>query len=188
MPLTNRREKLPAVRGGLCLERNRKVFLIFTSALIPALAASAFLLTAVSGPTDDGLRCTRSGDSAVCQVRQTRFYGLFGNSAFTIQESAILGAKSVCSSGQVGGSRSPNCNVYLILNSGLHRSYPVLSYALADQANAAASKLNAYFADKATSSIDLKEDLLTPIALFGLVPVLVLAFVMGLRWWRLRTK
>ena len=121
-------------------------------------------------------------------MRQTRFYGLFGNSAFTIQESAILGAKSVCSSGQVGGSRSPNCNVYLILNSGLHRSYPVLSYALADQANAAASKLNAYFADKATSSIDLKGPFLTPIALFGLVPVLVLAFVMGLRWWRSRTK
>ena len=123
---------------------NKALLPVFAIALLAA-AASAYLLTAVFGPTDAGLRCVRAPDGAECQVLQTRFFGLFGNSSFAIPESTIRGAKAVCAQSRVGGRAGPSCTVNLILDAGPHArypEYPVLSYSLLGQAEASAKKLN----------------------------------------------
>jgi hypothetical protein len=168
--------------------KDNRFLLIFLLALIPTLVAVAFLLTAIFGPSDNGLRCERLQDHSECQIRQTRFFGLYGNSAFAIQQSTIRGATSVCSTAHMGGRAGPSCIVYLILDSGPYRKYPVLSYALAGQADASAKKLNDYFNDKSAASVEVKEDILTPVLIFGLPPVMSVVLLVGLHWWRVRSK
>ncbi len=149
-----------------------------------AMVASAFLLTAVLGPTDNGLRCTRSSGLAACEVRQTRLLGFSGNSSFAIPESSIRGAKAACPTARVGGRGTPSCNVYVSLDTG--QDYPVLSYSLLSQAITAATKLNDYLGDKSARSLVIKEDLLTPVLLSAAAPVLFVVAVFFLRRW-LRT-
>jgi hypothetical protein len=164
---------------------NKPVLLIIPISLV-AMVACAFLLTAVFGPSDNGLRCSRSSGIAGCQVFQTRFFGLFGNSSFTIPESSIRGAKGICATSKVGGRGGPSCNVYLTLDSG--QDYPVLSYPFESPAEASAKKLNAYFADKSAPSIAIGEDRTTPWLVSGGVPLLFVTVILGLRWWRLRHR
>jgi hypothetical protein len=136
---------------------NTKRILVIAIPLI-AMVASALLLTGVFGPTDDGLRCARTLDKAECQVLRTRFFGLFGNSAFTIPESTVLGAKAFCTHYLLsGGHSAPSCNVYLTLDSG--QRYLVSSYRFQAQADASANRLNDYISDKSARSIEIKEDL-----------------------------
>jgi hypothetical protein len=148
---------------------------------IPLLAvvAAAFLLTAIFGPTDDGLRCARTPHKAECEIRQTRFFGLSGNSSFAIPESSIRSAQAFCSTTKVGGRGAPSCNVYLSLDSG--QDYPVLSYQIRSQAEASAKRLNDYLGEKSSQSIEIKEDVLTPLLLSGVVPILFVAIVWGVR-------
>jgi hypothetical protein len=159
----------------------KKFVVIMAVALPVVMTGTALALTAIFGPSDNGLVCTRSESQAGCEVRQSRFFGLAGNSSFVIPESAIRGAKSVCGTMKVGGHASPNCNVYLILDSG--REYPVASYVLAGQAEASARKLNDYFADRSARRVELKEDLRTPVIRFVLVPALFVGALLTLRRW-----
>ena len=165
--------------------QDKKLFLVVALAVVSA-ALAGFVLTAVFGPSDNGLLCARSSGQAECQILQSRFFGLFGNTAFAIPETSIRGAKTVCSHQGVGRA-SFSCTVDLILKSGRYRDYPVLSYGFRGQADAATSKLNEFFGNPSAQSIDLSEDVLTPFLTFGIAPILLIALVMGLRWLRLRS-
>lgn len=164
------------------MSKNRQFLLFVAVAVIPISVGSAFLLTGVFEPSDNGLRCARSFGESVCEVRQTRFFGLAGNTSFTLPESSISGAESICAAGQVGRA-SPDCLVYLNLTAGPYPRYPVLSYSWFEPARAAAVRLNDYFRDKSVPSIEIKEDVLTPVLLFGVAPVLLVSLILGLRWW-----
>ncbi len=107
--------------------------------------------------------------------------GVSGNSGFVIPEANIRDAKAACATTKVGGRGGPSCNVYLRLASG--QDYPVLSYPIQSQALASAKKLNDYFGDKSSTSIEIKEDLVTPIMLSGAAPVLFIVAVLLLRRW-----
>jgi hypothetical protein len=164
---------------------NKKIAIWVISLPLLAMIGSAFLLTAIFGPSDNGLSCTRNGAESACEIRQTRFFGLIGNSSFSIPESRIRGAKSVCSSGKIGGHSSPSCSVYLTLEDG--EQYPVLSYSLISQADSAAAKLNLYLRDGSARSIEINEDVRTPVLMFGIAPVaLVMLLFACLRSWRFR--
>ena len=160
---------------------NNKAILWIVASSALAMVAVAFLLTAVFGPTDNGLRCTRTPALASCQVRQTRFPGTSGNNGFVIPEANIRDAEAACATTKVGGRGGPSCNVYLRLTSG--QDYPVLSYPIQSQAAASAKKLNGYFEDKSASALEIKEDLVTPMLLSGVAPVLFAFAVFGLRKW-----
>jgi len=162
---------------------NNKAILWIVTVAAVAMVAAAFLLTAVFGPSDNGLRCARTPGLASCQVRQTRLLGISGNSSFLIPEANIREAKAACATTKVGGRAAPSCNVYLSMVSG--QEYPVLSYQLQSQAAVAAKKLNDYFEDRSARSVEIKEDLVTPVLLSGAAPVLFAAVLFGLRKWRL---
>lgn len=152
--------------------------------------AGAYLLTGIFGPSDWGVRCVRSPVSE-CQVLQTRFFGIFGNSHFAIPESTIHGARTVHPlPGHVGGRSSVSFTVALILDPEMqYPIYPVLSYRFQSQADAATERLNAYFNDRGITSIEIMEDLLDPALLAAVAPLLivgvVVGIVLGLRRWRL---
>ena len=168
---------------------NKALLAVLAIALLAGVA-SAYLLTAVFGPTDDGVRCARSPEGAQCQVLQTRFFGLIGNSSFALPESTIRGARAVCAPSRGVGRAAPSCTVNLVLDAGpqpVYPEYPVLSYSVLGQAEASATKLNDYFADKSAPSIEIRDEILTPLLLYGAAPILLLGIVVGgLRWWRLR--
>jgi len=162
---------------------NRKAVTLVAAVSLLAMLSCAFLLTAVFGPVNDGFRCARFAGRAQCEVRQTRFFGLYRNSTFTIPESSIRGAKAACGQQHAGGRPSPNCLVYLALDSG--REYPVSSYVFGGRAYAAARKLNDYFDDKSAGSIALTDDVWTP-ALIAIGTVAFMSAIAALRWWRVR--
>jgi hypothetical protein len=142
---------------------------------VVAMIGSAFLLTAIFGPSDDGLNCMRGSAGSECAIRQTRFFGLIGNSSFSVPESSIHGAEAVCASAKVGGHASPSCAVYLMLDG--EKEYPVLSYPLSSQANSAAGKLNAYFRNDSARRIEIKENVFTSVLMFGVAPLLLIALL-----------
>jgi hypothetical protein len=162
---------------------NKKAAIWIVAIPLAAMVAAAFLLAAVFGPTDNGLRCMRTPHKAECEIRQTHFFGLAGNSSFTILESSIRSAQAFCSTTKVGGRGAPSCNVYLSLHSG--QDYPVLSYQIRSQAEASAKRLNDYLGDKSSQSFEIKEDVLTPLLLSCVVPILFVAIVWGVGKWRL---
>lgn len=169
-------------------DRSKLLMVLTLSADLTAIA-TVLLLAFLGGASEAGVRCERSGAAAGCQVRRSRFLGVAGNSAFTIPESAIEGAVSRCGAPRVGGRGGPNCGVYLVAGGASGQSYPVLSYALAGQAEAAAARLDRYFQDPTAASIEIRPDLMTPLFLFGAVPILlVVGAVLGLRRWSGRRK
>ncbi len=160
---------------------NKKTLIWVIAVPLAAMVAGVLLLTAVFGPTDNGLRCARTPDHSECQVLQSRFFGAFSNSSFTIPESAIRAAKGFCPSTKVGGRGGPSCIVSLTLDSG--EDYPVLSYVFRSQADASARELNDYFENRSEASIEIKENALTPVLVSG-GPILFVAVFLGLRKWR----
>jgi hypothetical protein len=60
----------------------KKFVVIMAVALPVVMTATALALTATFGPSDNGLVCTRSESQAGCEVRQSRFFGIAGNSSF----------------------------------------------------------------------------------------------------------
>jgi hypothetical protein len=168
------------------LTNKRKILLVVVLPVCAALGA-AFLLTGFLGPSDWGLRCTRS-PARECRVLQTRLLGLVGNSDFAIPEEEIRDVRTVRSLPNTVGSRTaPVFTVNLILDPKWpYPSYPVLSYKFERQADSSTEKLKAYFDDKSVPSVEIKEDVLTPLAV-GLAPVVFVAGIVGLRLW-LRKK
>ena len=160
-------------------DQSKKFLLVLVVAWVPFAAVTTLLLTSIFGPSDLGVRCTRErGFEARCEVLQSRFLGLAGNSAFPIPESEIAGAGVVCAHRGVGGRTEPSCSVDLLLKSGPYRSYPVLSYPLIDQAESSARKLNDYLANPARPSIVLKDELGSTVLIFVALPLLTVALVL----------
>jgi hypothetical protein len=162
------------------MSQNAKFLLIILGAFSVA-AIAGVLLTGLSGPSDDGVRCERS-PIAQCTIGRTRFLGL-GKSSFSVPQQAIRGARSVCA---IGGRRS-GCNVYL-LTDGADGSILVSSYALAPPADSAAARLNEYFANPANPSVEIRDDVSTPALIFGVAPLLFVGLVIALRRWRLGSR
>lgn len=168
------------------MSRNKKFALFLGCAMPPLLAGIVILLSYLGGPYEDGVHCERSQAEARCIVGRTRFFGLFGNSAFAVPESAIHAAKSVCATGRAGARGSASCSVYLMLDIGKVREILVSSYPMAGQADNATERLNAYFNDKSIKSIEISGTLLTTWLVVGVAPVLLVAVVLALRGRRLR--
>src|SRR5665213_3378891 len=160
-----------------CMTSNQKFALISCCALPPLLAGAVLLLTWLGGPSDDGVRCVRSPTEAQCTVRRTRFLGLFGNTSYSIPESAIRGVKSTCGASHVGGRSGPSCNVYLIVDYGQFPDILIASYVFAGEANTAAGQLNHYLNDKSAKLIEIDESTLEPVLFFGAVPILLVVLV-----------
>lgn len=141
-----------------------------------------YLLTGIFGPSDFGLRCNRIGERAQCEVLQTRFLGVFGNSIFTIPESEIAGAVTICAGNGVGGRRDSSCAVNLTLKSGQYRNYPVLSYPLREEAEASARNLNDYFTNPSAPPIEIHDEIAQTLVLLLGLPVFGIGCVLILRW------
>lgn len=142
-----------------------------------------FLLTSVFGSPVIGVRCMRSGDSSQCEILESRFLGLIGNSSFAIPESEIGGAKTLSPLPHPGRG-SGQYSVRLILKTGAYPSYPVLYTQTLERADAAARKLNAYFADPEAKAIELQEDFsgITSILLaFGVLAIAVVGAILRRR-------
>lgn len=162
--------------------QNRKFLWVLVAAIVPFAALTTLLLTSLFGPSDVGVQCTRQpGSEARCEVLQSRLLGLAANSAFPIAESEITAARAVCAQRGVGGRGGPSCSVNLLLKSGPYRSYPVLSYPSTGEAESSARKLNDYFADSTRSSIVLKDEIGSTVAIVAGVPLLAVALALALR-------
>lgn len=147
------------------------------------------LLTSIFGPSDSAVRCKRErGFGGRCEVLQSRFLGIAGNSAFPIPQSEIAGARAVCAQRGVGGRGGPSCSVDLLLKSGPYRSYPVLSYPLSGQAESTVRRLNGYLDDPAQRSIVLKDELGSTLLIVAGLPLLTLALLLALSRWPRRTR
>jgi hypothetical protein len=154
---------------------------VLAIAAIPFVVIATLLLTWIFGPSDLGLRCARSGGTGQCEVLQSRFFGLFGNSSFDIDEADIVGAETVRPQPAVGGHAGTACAVALRLKAASYAAYPVLSYPACRQADAAARRLNMYFADHSSSSIEIRDDIGVMWALAA-APMLLIAGVLIARW------
>jgi hypothetical protein len=163
--------------------KNSGILLVFAAIFVLVLAAFGYLLATLPSSSDWGVHCTRSGGEASCEVLQTRFIGVFGNSSFVISEAAIDGARTSCSG---AGQRTHSCTVNLLLNSGRYRDYPVLSYALQGTADASTHKLNAYFADRSMREIRIMDDISLTLWIVVLPMLLVILLAMPIAWLRAR--
>lgn len=150
-----------------------------------AMLIALVLIALLNGPTEDGLRCARSGGApGECQILSSRFFGLFGNSATAIPEADLGGARVSCGTSQVGRA-SASCNVYVADARGGYLAL-VLSYPLKPEADAAAARINSYLADKTRPDLEIRESVRSVLLLRLVAPALVVAIVLGLRGWRLR--
>ena len=162
-------------------DRTRKFLWILAAAAVPFAAITVLLLTSIFGPGDLGVRCRREpGREGRCEVLQSRFLGVAGNSGFAIRESDIAGARALCAGRGVGGRGGANCSVELLLKTR-PGGYPVLSYATIGRAESGARALNDYFADPTRTSIVLKDELGATVLIVGGLPLMVAAAVLMLR-------
>ena len=155
---------------------------------IPFGVAVILLLTAVFGAPSVGLECWRRDADRQCAIRQSRFFGLAGNSTVLIPESNIEGAVTLRPAHGVGSRGGGSYSVSLELSSGPYRHYPVLSGPFFEAVDASTRKLNEYLADPGARSIELHENMwasvLVPFVPLALVTIVGLAAV---RWRRQRT-
>lgn len=165
------------------MDKNPKTLLVFAAIFVLIMAAFGYLLATLPSSSDWGVRCTRSGGDAGCEVLQTRFIGVFGNSSFTIPEAAIDGARTSCFG---TGQRGYSCTVGLLLNSGRYRDYPVLSYPLRGTADASTHQLNAYFADRSMPEIRIMDDISLTLWIVLLPMLLVILLAMPVAWLQAR--
>jgi len=158
-------------------DKSRKFLIVLAVAAAPFCLAMVLLLTSVFGSPTVGVRCTRGGGPARCEVLQSRFFGLAGNSAFAIPESEIQGARTLRPLPHPGRG-SGEYSVSLMLKTGAYRDYPVLHSQFFDRADAATRKLNDYFTDTGARSIELREDF-SEITLF-FAPLVIIGVLTGL--------
>ena len=169
------------------MDQKTRRFLRFLALFSLPFAAALVLLLALNGPTDLGLECTRSPSAAgQCTVLQSQFLGLLGNRSFAIPEAQISDARVRCAGPGVGRRSGPNCNVNIILKSGPYDEYPVLSYALVDQANASAAKIQAYLKDSGIASLRITDD--TTGTLTILLSSVLFVLVLGAIAWVVRRR
>ena len=163
------------------MQRTNRFLLIVALAALPFAAAMVYGLTAVFGAPAIGVKCSRLDGLAQCEVQQSAFFGLAGNSVRVIPESEIAGARTARPAGGAG-RRGGGYTLLLDLKSGRYRYYPVLSGQSFDAVEADSRKLTSYLTDPRATSIELRENLrlsvLTP--LFSVVLVLGIAAVAGL--------
>src|SRR6185437_2819797 len=153
---------------------------ILVGSFLAALAC-VWVLTGWVGPTDIGLRCTRAG-TAECRVLQSRLPGIVGNSSFVLAESQIRGARTIAPIAHGGGRGRGTWRVALLLDpAARYPEYPVVSYDFESDADAATARLNAYFNDRTTPSIEIRTPasplLMIELAVMALVGLLVLVLI-----------
>ncbi|MEO7043277.1 MAG: hypothetical protein ABI035_13530 [Gemmatimonadaceae bacterium] len=165
---------------------SRKSIALVISVVVVAMVASAWALGALMGPTDNGMRCTRTAAGGSCELLRTTFFGLFGNSAFTLPESTIRSATYECPTNSVGARHSSACAVFLTVASGDRQL--VSSYALPNQAEAAAKRINNYLGDRSVPSLEVDDSVATPVLLYACLPVLVVLGGMGIGLLRRRAR
>lgn len=163
-----------------------KSLALVVSASVVAMAASAWSLGAMFGPTDNGMRCERSAAGSECRLLRTKFIGLLGNSSFSVPESAIRDATVGCATGGVGGHHGSGCAVYLILGPGSRQV--VSSYALRPQAEVAARQIRAYLGDRSRQTLVIGDSVVTPVLLYGILPVAVVLVAVGVGMRRHRRR
>ncbi len=150
--------------------------------VVVAMAVSVWAIEAAFGPTDNGMRCERTTNANSCLILRTQSAGVLGNSSFTVPEAQIHGAMLECAKGGVGSRPSSACAVYLNLASGDRQL--VSSYALRPQAEAAVKQINDYLADRSASQLVVSDSIITPILLYGLLPVILVVLTVGVARWR----
>jgi hypothetical protein len=165
-----------------------KAIMALVVAPLGGIAVFAALLALLSPPSDYGIRCARTSVST-CEILQTHFLGLIGNRSFVIPQSSIAGAQTLLPRASVGGNRAgATFLVALMLTSkSSNAAYPVLSYDTRSAADSATARLNAYFNKNAEATISITDDLGGSVGLKFGIPVLIVGFVVILRWWRFRT-
>jgi hypothetical protein len=155
------------------MQRSGKVLLILALALPPFAVLMIYALTSVFGAPSIGLSCSRLEGRALCEVQQSSFFGLLGNSVQVIPESEIAGARVERPLGG-GGRRGGGYRLLLDLKSRGY-PYPVLSDPSFDAVDAEARRVNAYLSDPTATAIELQERLW----LSALVPLAPLALGVG---------
>jgi hypothetical protein len=155
---------------------------------VPFGVAMIWLLTAVFGAPSVGLECWRHDGDRQCAIRQSRFFGLAGNSTVLIQEAGIDGAVTLRPVHGVGSRGGGNYTVSLELRTGPYRHYPVLSSRFLEATEASTRRLNAYLADASASSIELHENMWASV-LVPFIPVALVTIVgLAAARWRRRTR
>jgi hypothetical protein len=155
------------------MSRSGRFLLILALALPPFALLMIYALTSLFGAPSIGLKCSRQGGRALCEVEQSGFLGIAGNSGYVIPESEIVRARAgrpVGGAGRGGGSR-----LLLDLKSGGY-PYPVLSDPSPGVVEAQADRFNGYLADPAATAIELRERLWLSV----LAPFAPLALVSGI--------
>jgi hypothetical protein len=132
-----------------------------------------YALTSVFGAPSIGLKCSRLEGRALCQVQQSSFFGIAGNSGL-IPESEIVRARVERPAGGAG-RRGGSYRLLLDLRSGGY-PYPVLSDQSFGVVQAQADRLNGYLADPRATAIELRERLWLSV----LVPFAPIALVLGI--------
>ena len=154
--------------------------------VVIGMAGSAWGLSALLGPTDNGMRCERTPTGSSCRVFRTTFLGLLGNSSFDVPESSISRAVAECARRGVGGHHGAACAAYLQVEPTGRQL--VSSYALEPQAAAAVTRINDYLADHSVRSLEINDSMLTPMLLYGVLPVLLGLVVFGAATWLRRMR
>lgn len=156
------------------MQRSGKFLLILAIAVPLFAVLSIYGLTSLFGTPPIGLKCSRLAGRAQCEVQESIFLGIAGNSGYVIPESEIVRARTerpVGGAGRRGGSY----RLLLDLKSGGY-PYPVLSDQSFGVVQAQADRLNAYLADPTATSIELRERLWLSV----LVPLAPIALVLGI--------
>jgi hypothetical protein len=137
--------------------KSRKFLIAMAVAVVPFCAVVWILLITVFGKPVVGVRCTRGGGPARCELLESGFLGIGDNSSFSIPESEIQGAETLRPLPHAGRG-SGQYSASLVLKSGPYRHYPVVHSQFYDRADAATRRLNDYFANAGATSIEVRED------------------------------
>ena len=154
-----------------------KSIAVVMSVVVVGVVAGAWALSALLGPTDNGMRCERTATEGGCAVLRTTFFGLYGNSSFKLPESSIHGATYDCPTTGMGARRSSACAVYLTVASGGRQL--VSSYALPNQAESAAKRINDYLGDRSIRNLNVNDSVATPVLLYAFLPVVFVLTIIG---------
>ena len=129
-------------------------------------------MTSAFGAPPIGLKCSRLEGRALCEVQQSSFLGIAGNSGYVIPESEIVRARA---QRPAAGHRGGSYRLLLDLKSGGY-PYPVLGDQSFAVVQTQADRLNGYLADPRASAIELRERLWLSV----LVPFAPVALVLGI--------
>jgi hypothetical protein len=156
------------------VQRSGRFLVILALAAPPFAVLMIYALTSVFGAPSIGLKCSRLAGRALCEVQQSGFFGIAGNSGHVIPESEIVRARTERPVGGAG-HRGGSFRLLLDLKSGGY-PYPVLSDQSFGVVQAEADRLNGYLADPTAAGIELRERLWLSV----LVPFAPVVLVLGI--------